>query len=104
MTTATIAGAEVQIDDEGFLTDATEWTEDIARQLAANIGIELTDRHWDMIRFIRDDYAANGVTPGTRRVQASGGFATKEQFELFPKKPQKKSAYIAGVPKPAGCV
>ena len=41
MTTATIAGAEVQINDEGFLTDPTEWTEDIARQLAANIGIEL---------------------------------------------------------------
>ena len=104
MTTATIAGAEVQIDDEGFLTNPTEWTEDIAKQLAANIGIELTDRHWAMIHFIRDDYAANDVTPGTRRVQASGGFTTKEQFELFPKKPQKKSAYIAGVPKPAGCV
>lgn len=104
MTTATIAGAEVQIDDEGFLTDSTEWTEEIARQLAANIGIELTDRHWEMIRFIRDDYVANGVTPGTRRVQATGGVTTKEQFELFPKKPQKKSAYIAGVPKPAGCV
>ena len=104
MTTATIAGANVQIDDEGFLTDSTEWTEEIGKQLAENIGIELTDRHWEMIRFIRDDYAANGVTPGTRRVQASGGFTTKEQFTLFPKKPQKKSAYIAGVPKPAGCV
>lgn len=104
MTTATIAGSEVQINDEGFLTDPTEWTEDIARQLAANIGIDLTDRHWGMIRFIRDDYAANGVTPGTRRIQVAGGFTTKEQFELFPKKPQKKSAYIAGVPKPAGCV
>ncbi len=104
MATTTIAGAEVQIDDEGFLTDSKEWTEDIAKQLAANISIELTDRHWELIRFIRDDYATNGVTPGTRRVQAAGGFPTKEQFVLFPKKPQKKSAYIAGVPKPAGCV
>lgn len=104
MTTATIAGRDVELNDEGFLVDSAQWTEDIATQFAANIGIELTDRHWEMIRFIRADYTENGVTPGTRRVQAAGGFNTKEQFQLFPKKPQKKSAYIAGVPKPAGCV
>ena len=104
MSTATIAGHPVHVNDEGFLTEFDEWSDEIATQLATNIGIEMTDRHWEMVRFIRGDYAENGVTPGTRRVQAAGGFTTKEQFQLFPKKPAKKSAYVAGVPKPAGCV
>ena len=104
MTTATIAGHDVQVDDEGFLTEYNEWSDEIAGQLAANIGIEMTERHWEMVRFLRADYAENQVTPGTRRVQAAGGFSTKEQFTLFPKKPAKKSSYVAGVPKPAGCV
>ena len=63
MTTATIAGHDVHVNDEGFLTDYDEWTEEIATQLAANIGIEMTERHWEMVRFLRGDYAENQVTP-----------------------------------------
>lgn len=104
MPVATMAGREVQVNEEGFLTDSAEWDEALAQVLAANIGIELTDRHWQAIRFLRTDYAAEGVTPTLRRVTNAGGIPTKELFELFPKKPAKKMAYIAGVPKPAGCV
>jgi len=104
MPTATIAGQEVQINDEGFLTEYDEWNEDIAKELAANIGIEMTEQHWAVIRFLREDYQEKGETATTRRVQTVGGFPTKEQFQLFPKKPAKKMAYIAGLPKPHGCV
>ena len=104
MPTATIAGQEVQINDEGFLTEYDEWNEAIGAELAANIGVEMTDRHWEVIRFLREDYQEKGETATTRRVQTVGGFPTKEQFQLFPKKPAKKMAYIAGVPKPHGCV
>ncbi len=104
MPTATIAGQEVQINDEGFLTEYDQWSEDIAKELATNIGIEMTDRHWELIRWLREDFKEKGETATTRRVQTAGGFPTKEQFQLFPKKPAKKSAYIAGVPKPHGCV
>jgi TusE/DsrC/DsvC family sulfur relay protein len=104
MTTATIAGQEVHVDDEGFMTEFGEWNEEIAAQLAGNIGIELTDAHWKAIRFLREDYLAQGETPTLRRVTNEAGIPTKELFTLFPKKPAKKMSYIAGVPKPAGCV
>jgi tRNA 2-thiouridine synthesizing protein E len=104
MTMATIAGREVHVDQEGFMTEYDEWTEDLARTLAGNIGIELTESHWKAIRFLREDFKAQGETPTLRRVTNVGGIPTKELFELFPKKPAKKMAYIAGLPKPAGCV
>ena len=104
MPTATIAGHEVQINEEGFLTEYDEWSEDIATELAANIGVEMTDDHWAVIKWLRDDFKEKGETATTRRVQNAGGFPTKQQFQLFPKKPAKKMAYIAGLPKPHGCV
>ena len=99
-----LAGHAVHVDDEGFLTEYDEWSEDLAPILAAQIGIQLTDAHWKAIRFLREDYKTQGDTATTRRVQSVGGIPVKEQFVLFPKKPAKKMAYIAGLPKPHGCV
>lgn len=104
MPTATIAGQEVQINDEGFLTEYDEWSEEIGAELASNIGVEMTDRHWELIRWLREDFKEKGETATTRRVQTAGGFPTKEQFQMFPKKPARKMAYVAGLPKPHGCV
>lgn len=104
MTLATIAGHEVHVNEEGFMTQYDEWDEDLGKQLAANIGIDMSDRHWEVIRFLRDDYAEEGETATLRRVSTRGGYPTKELFQMFPKKPAKKMAYIAGLPKPAGCV
>ena len=104
MALATLANREVHVDEEGFMTEYDEWDEEMAAALAANIGIELTDAHWKAINFLREDYKATGVTPTLRRVTNTGGIATKELFARFPKMPAKKMAYIAGVPKPAGCV
>ena len=104
MATTSIAGREVHVDDEGFLTDPGEWDEELARTLAANIGIELTAEHLKAIRFLRSDFATTGETPTLRRVTNVGGFPTKDLFELFPKKPAKKMAYVAGLKKPVGCV
>jgi TusE/DsrC/DsvC family sulfur relay protein len=101
---ATIAGREVHVDDEGFMTEYEEWTEELAEQFASNIGIELTDRHWEVIRWLRDDYRQQGETATLRRVTTVGGIPTKDLFALFPKKPAKKMAYISGLPKPVGCV
>lgn len=104
MSTTTIAGRNVTVDDEGFLTVYDEWDEALAQELASQIGIELTDAHWKAVRFAREDFLAQGETPTLRRVQVTGGVSTKEMFTLFPKKPAKKMAYVAGLPKPAGCV
>ena len=104
MTVAMIADREVHVDEEGFLTDPTEWDEALADVLAANIGIELTGDHMAVLRFIREDQAETGETPTLRRVARVGGFNTKELFQLFPKKPAKKMSYVAGLQKPVGCV
>lgn len=104
MPVTTMNGREVHVDDEGFLTVYDEWDEDLAKELAANIDIDMTDEHWAVVRFLRDDFKTQGETATTRRVDTVGGFPTKQQFVLFPKKPAKKMAYIAGLPKPHGCV
>lgn len=104
MTTTTIDGRSVHVNDEGFLTDPTEWDDDLARTLAAQIGIELTDEHWQAIRFLRDDYATQGETATLRRISTVGGIPVKTLFRLFPQKPAKKLAYVSGLPKPHGCV
>ena len=63
MPVTTISGRDIHVDDEGFLTEYDEWDEDLAKVLAANIDIDLTDEHWKAIRFVRDDYKAQGETP-----------------------------------------
>ena len=104
MPTTTIDGHEIHVDDEGFMTSYDEWSEPLGKALAAQIGIEMTDEHWKAIRFLRQDYLDQGETATLRRVATVGGVPTKTLFELFPKKPAKKMAYVAGLPKPQGCV
>ncbi len=99
-----IEGHEVSVDEEGFLTEYDQWDPVIAGALATAIGVELTHDHWKVINFLREDFKENGVTPTLRRVSTAGGVDTKSLFILFPKKPAKKMSYIAGLPKPVGCV
>ena len=104
MTVTTIDGHQTHVNHEGFMTDPTEWNEELATSLAAQIGLDLTDEHWKAIRFLRDDYAQEGETATLRRISVVGGIPTKSLFQLFPQKPAKKLAYVAGLPKPHGCV
>jgi TusE/DsrC/DsvC family sulfur relay protein len=104
MTTTTLDGHEIHVDAEGFLTDPTEWDEALAAVLAERIGISLTEDHWRVLRFLRADFADQGETATLRRVSSLGGVPVKELFVLFPQKPAKKMAYVAGLPKPHGCV
>jgi TusE/DsrC/DsvC family sulfur relay protein len=99
-----IAGKPIPVNEEGFLTEYSEWDEEIAKILAKQIDVDMTDAHWNIIKFLRDDYKTEGETATSRRVMTVGGVPIKEQFVLFPKKPAKKMAYIAGLPKPKGCV
>ena len=104
MPTTTLDGHEVHVDEEGFMTEYAEWDETLGKALAAQIGIDMTDDHWKAIRFLREDFVAQGETPTLRRVSTVGGIPTKQLFVLFPQKPAKKMAYVAGLPKPHGCV
>ncbi|MDH4027236.1 MAG: TusE/DsrC/DsvC family sulfur relay protein [Nitrospirota bacterium] len=104
MTTREISGKQLELDRDGHLTDASAWNEDIARELAGEEGIALTDRHWVVINYMRKEHAATGVVPTVRKITKNSGVETKEMYELFPKGPGKKAAKISGLPKPVGCV
>ena len=105
MPTATYAGHDVAVNDEGFLTDPSQWTEEMAPQIARSAGIdELTPRHWQVIRFMRAQYQAKGTGPTVRVLGKTSGVTVKELYQLFPKGPAKTAAKIAGIPKPRGCI
>jgi len=105
MATKTIAGKAVEVDAEGFLVNPNDWSEDMAKELAEQMGIyELTDMHWKVIRFMREDFKSKGQIPTVRRIKNVGGVPTKDLYELFPEGPAKKAAFIAGLGKPQGCV
>ncbi len=105
MTSATLAGSTVEVDAEGFLLDPSQWTEEMAPEIAAQNGIpELGERHWQVIRFMRDSYLQTGSAPSIRSLGKTSGVPIKELYELFPKGPAKLAAKIGGIPKPRGCI
>jgi dissimilatory sulfite reductase related protein len=105
MTLTLIADAPVDVDAEGFLTDPEQWNETIANAIAHQNGItELTERHWLVVRFMRERYLATGAAPSIRALGKESGVPIKELYQLFPKGPAKLAARIGGIPKPKGCI
>ena len=103
----TIALEETAVarNEEGFLTDHTQWTREVGEALAAEAGIgPLTEKHWQVIEFCRADNEDQGQPPGLRRISKLSGVGTKDLYKLFPKGPGKLAARISGLPKPKGCV
>ena len=96
---------EIEVNAEGFLVDGSQWTPEIAEEIAGQAGIgPLTERHWKVIGFCREDAAREGQSPGLRRIAKNSGVGMKELYELFPKGPGKLAARVAGLPKPQSCV
>lgn len=104
MTTRTIAGQTIEFDEQGFMANTNDWNEEIANALAAEIGLQLTPLHWEVINFCRRDFAEQGDAPTIRRITQESGVPTKQLYQLFPKGPAKKVAYVAGLKKPTGCI
>ena len=103
MEEVTIAGVKITINEEGYLTNPDQWNEDIAKEIAKEEGIDLSDKHFEVISFLRDKNA-EGEVLSIRKVGNSGIVNIKEMYQLFPGGPLKKSSRIAGIPKPASCV
>ena len=101
----TIELIDVDRDAQGFLTDPQQWNDEIAAEIASEAGIaELTPRHWQVVRYMRDTYLATGEAPSIRTLGKASGVPIKELYELFPKGPAKLAAKIGGIPKPHGCI
>jgi tRNA 2-thiouridine synthesizing protein E len=104
-TTITTTEDEVEVDQEGFFVHPEQWTEAMVPELARREGIEpLTDAHWTVIRFMRDEFHEKGTGPTVRVLGKTSGVSVKELYQLFPKGPAKIAARIAGIPKPRGCI
>lgn len=100
-----IAGATIDVTDEGFLTNPDQWNKEIAVALAKEEGIDpLTEQHWQVVEYMRKTKQETGESPSVRRISKQSGVDTKALYTLFPGGPGKKAAKIAGVPKPVGCV
>ena len=105
MSTMVLANTEVELNDEGFFLHPEQWTEEMAPDLAHRDGIdELTDAHWTVVRFTRNEYFDKGTGPTVRILGKASGVSVKELYQLFPKGPAKVAARIAGIPKPRGCI
>jgi len=100
------AGQKVEVNEEGFLVDAGQWSRQIAEGLASEVGLgQLNENHWKVIEFCRRDAAENsGKAPGLRRISQLSGVGMKDLYALFPKGPGKLAAKVAGLPKPQGCI
>ena len=100
-----IADTPVEVDAEGFLANPEQWNEPLAQAIAVENGIpELTDRHWLVVKFMRERYLTTGVAPSIRSLGKESGVPVKELYQLFPKGPAKLAAKIGGIPKPKGCI
>ena len=77
----------------------------VAAEIAREHGIdELTDHHWIVVRFMRDQFFEKGTGPTVRVLGKTSGVSVKELYQLFPKGPAKIAAKVAGIPKPRGCI
>jgi len=97
------AGVTVSVNDEGYMTDSTKWTKEIGAEIGKEEGIELTEKHFELINYLRDKVSkGEGLT--LRAIGKSGIVDTKGFYDLFPGAPLKKATKIAGLPKPTSCV
>ena len=98
-----IAGIRLDVTEDGYLTDLSQWNKEIAVEIAKKEGIELTDKHWEVISWIQEQ-VKNDVALSVRGIKKSGVIDIKQFYALFPGGPLKVSTKIAGVPKPKSCI
>jgi len=103
MAQKTYAGVAVEVNDEGYFTDPSQWTPEIAKDIAKDEGVELTDKHFEMLEYLRNKFNS-GATLSIRGINKSGIVDVKTFYGMFPGAPLKKSTKIAGIPKPSSCV
>ncbi|MDH3613742.1 MAG: TusE/DsrC/DsvC family sulfur relay protein [Gammaproteobacteria bacterium] len=104
-------GATIETDEEGYITDISLWSQELAIQIATEEDIEMGDDHWEVVNFLRNYYEEYQIAPAvrvlTKAIKKSLGADkgnSKYLYELFPYGPAKQACKIAGLPKPTGCI
>ncbi|MDX2248109.1 MAG: TusE/DsrC/DsvC family sulfur relay protein [Bacteroidia bacterium] len=98
-----IVGNPVNVNEEGYLTNFSQWNRSVGESIAREEGIELTEEHWKVLSYLQDQHKQN-VPLSIRKIGNSGVVSIKDFYRLFPKGPLKISSKIAGIPKPASCI
>ena len=101
-----VNGVSIETTDNGYLVEATDWNEDVAKALAADEGVEMTDKHWDVVRYLREEhFENNGNEPNERTIMKDMGkkwgekLSSKDMYAMFPLMPSKQGRKIAGLPQ-----
>lgn len=94
----------VAFDDDGFMVDSAAWTEKIGQAIAEALEVNLSDRHWEVIKFARQEFESQGEPPTLRLITQQTEVSMKEMYQLFPGGPAKIASNIAGLKKPTGCI
>jgi TusE/DsrC/DsvC family sulfur relay protein len=103
MAQKTYSGVTVDVNDEGYFTTPSQWTKEIAIEIAKEEGVTLSDQHFAIIEFLRNRYNS-GEALSIRSINHSGVLDVKTFYQLFPGAPLKKATKIAGIPKPVSCI
>lgn len=98
-----IAGATIQVNEEGYLTDFAQWNQAVGTELATESNVDMTPRHWEVITYLQNEFK-NESPLSIRKIGKSGVVDIKEFYQLFPIAPLKTASRIAGIPKPASCI
>lgn len=106
-----VAGKSIEVDEEGYLVNLSDWDEEVAKFLAAEEKVEMTENHWEVINFLREYYSEYQIAPAIRVLTKAIAKKlgpdkgnNKYLYELFPYGPAKQACKIAGLPKPTGCI
>ena len=93
----------IDVNDEGYLTNFSQWTKDVGNKIADSNGISMTDKHWEVVDYLQDKHKSEEAL-SIRGIKKSGVVNIKEFYDLFPGGPLKVSTKIAGIPKPKSCI
>jgi len=101
-----VNGKTVETTESGYLADSAEWSEDVAKAIAETESVSLTEQHWDVINYLREEFFSNnGNQPNDRSMNKAmtekwgRKVSSKELYDLFPGKPSKQAGQIAGLPE-----
>jgi tRNA 2-thiouridine synthesizing protein E len=106
-----VGGKTLETDEEGYLANLADWSEEVANAIAKAENVEMTPNHWEVVNFLREYYNEYQIAPAVRVLTKAIGKKlgadkgnSKYLYELFPYGPAKQACKIAGLPKPTGCV
>jgi len=106
-----VADKTYETDEEGYLVNLSDWSEEVANHIAASENITMSENHWEVVNFLREYYNEFQIAPAVRVLTKAIGKKlgpdkgnSKYLYELFPYGPAKQACKIAGLPKPTGCV